>query len=92
MVVIMAVAIVLAVLFIVLALMADEIEQGETVMGGKEIDAAAFKRPWREKIGEEPDSALASAPVMPASPRQNRRMSSRARSFHSRKLSGKLPS
>jgi hypothetical protein len=39
----------------------------------------------------DPARRVASAPVMPASPRQKRRMSSRKRSFHSPQPGGKAP-
>ena len=70
MVVIVAVAIALAVFFIVLMFVADEIVQGETVMGSEKIDAAGVlaamagkdRRGTGKRIGQRPGRAGVPAP------------------------------
>ncbi len=89
-VLVVAVAVVLAVGLVVLALVTGEIGQREAVMGREEVDAARARlaREGVEGAGEPrrqpPDHSAITTP--------ERRKSSRARSFHSRKGAGKLPS
>ena len=77
-VVVVAVAVAFAVGLVVLFLVADQVVQREAVVRRDEIDAAdtAAGRECSYR-SLEPASRVTNAPIMPLSPRQNRRTSSR---------------
>ena len=77
-VVVVAVAVALAVGLVVLPVVAHQVVEREAVVRGDEVDAvvrAAGRSAWYRSL--EPARRVASGPIMPGSPRQKRRTSSR---------------
>ena len=90
-VVVRPVAVVLLVRLVVLLVVAYEVAQCESVMGGDEVDAGPGRRPRRPWISADPENREAKFGRWPSSPFQNLRTVSRYWSFHSAQPGGKLP-